>query len=283
MPDLKDLEIGVMFWAGVDPVQTIRDIKAFGVRCGQMGIPGDLELMPGLDEAWRAALAAEDFQITTVFCAYNGESYKDVPTVAATVGFVPPATRQEREERTLAVSDFAAAIGVKSIACHIGFVPAPVEGQDNAEYTAVRNLVRRVCDHAALNGQTFALETGQEPAPVLLKFLKDVERPNIGINFDPANMVLYGTGDPIEALSVLAPQVISVHCKDGQWPPKDAPNALGRETTLGLGAVNIELFIAKLKQVGYHGPLTVEREDPDPEQRVQDIVRGIELLRRVTA
>jgi sugar phosphate isomerase/epimerase len=242
-----------------------------------------MELTPELAEAWRTALAAEGFELTTVFCAYNGESYKDVPTVAATVGFIPPATRQEREDRTLAVSDLAAAIGVKSIACHVGFVPEPLEGQDNSEYCAVRNLVRRICDHASQHGQTFALETGQEPAPVLLKFLKDVERPNIGINFDPANMVLYGTGDPIEALSVLSPQVISVHCKDGQWPPKDAPNALGRETTLGLGAVNMELFIAKLKQVGYHGPLMIEREDPDPEQRRHDIIYGIELLRRLTA
>lgn len=279
MPALKDLEIGVMFWAGKDPVQTLREVKALGVRAGQLGVPGEMPL-EGAAEAWKAALKAEDFTVVTVFCSYIGESYTDIPTVEQTVGFIPSATRAEREQRTKDVSDFAAKIGVAAIACHVGFVPENVE---DPNYVAVRDLVRRICDHAAKNGQTFALETGQEPADTLLHFLKDVDRKNIGINFDPANMIMYGTGDPIQALSVLAPQVISVHCKDGTWPAKDVAGALGTEKPLGQGAVGMEQFINKLKQLGYKGTLNIEREVEDQEQRKGDIRMGVKLLERLLA
>lgn len=275
MPALRDLEIGVMFWAGPDPVAILRDVKSLGVRCGQVGIPGDLKL----DAApWKKALDAEDFALVTVFAAYSGENYADGPTVQRTVGFIPPATRAEREARTLEISDFAAALGVSSIACHIGFVP---EDTSDPDYVAVRDMVRRVCDYAAKHKQNFALETGQEPAHVLLDFLKDVGRPNLLINFDPANMIMYGTGDPIEAFSVLAPKVVSVHCKDGEWPAKDVPGALGVEKPLGEGAVGMGRFIAKLKELGYKGTLNIEREIEDQEQRRQDIRKGVELLRKL--
>lgn len=277
MQPLMDMEIGVMFWAGPDPEATLRGVKALGVRCGQMGIPGGMNLT-GAAPAWKAALQAEQFTLVTVFAAFTGEDYADAPTVQRTVGFIPPATRAEREARTLEISDFAAALGVPSIALHVGFVP---EDTSHPDYVAVRGMVRRICDHAAKHGQTFALETGQEPAHVLLNFLRDVDRPNLGINFDPANMILYGTGDPIEALGVLAPHVISVHCKDGDWPPKDVPGALGTERPLGQGSVGIERFIAKLKEIGYKGPLNIEREVEDQQQRQADIRMAVDLLRRI--
>ncbi|HTQ56016.1 MAG TPA: sugar phosphate isomerase/epimerase family protein [Bryobacteraceae bacterium] len=277
MQALNALEVGVMFWAGGDPYETVRDVKSMGVRGGQLGIPGDLRL-EGAAQSWKQALADENFTLATVFAAYNGESYADIPTVQRTVGFVPTATRAERERRTLAVSDFAAELGVGSIATHIGFVP---EERSSADYIAVRDMVRRVCDHAAGQGQTFALETGQEPAPVLLAFIADAQRANLRINFDPANMILYGTGDPIDALDILRAHVVSVHCKDGNWPPPASPGALGTEQPLGEGAVGMDRFVAKLKEIGYRGPLTIEREAYDKLQRRRDIMRGVELLCRL--
>jgi L-ribulose-5-phosphate 3-epimerase len=274
---LQDREIGVMFWAGGDPYETIRELKSLGVRCGQMGIPGDMPL-EGAASAWKHALADEAFRVVTVFAAYVGESYADIPTVQQTVGFVPPSTRAERELRTLAVSDFAAELGVPGIATHIGFVP---EDSGSLDYAAVREVVRRVCDRAASHGQTFALETGQETAAALLDFLRAADRANLSINFDPANMILYGTGDPIAALDTLASHVITVHCKDGDWPPKDSPGALGTEKPLGQGSVGMERFITKLKEIGYRGPLTIEREAHDTEARLRDIIMGAELLRRL--
>jgi len=277
MPALKDLEIGVMFWAGRDPFETVREVKALGVRCGQLGVAGHLAL-EGQASAWKTAFEAEQFTLVTVFAAYDGESYADVPTVQRTVGFIPPATRAEREARTLELSDFAAALGVGSIACHIGFVP---EDTSDPDYVAVREMVRRVSDRAAGNNQTFALETGQEPAHVLLAFLNDVNRPNLKINFDPANMILYGTGDPIEALGILGGQVISVHAKDGDWPPAGVAGALGTERPLGQGSVGMERFVAKLKEIGYRNPMNIEREVEDHRQRLADIRMGVGLLERL--
>ena len=213
--------------------------------------------------------------MVTVVAAYLGEDYADIPTVQRTVGFIPPEFREERERRTYAVSDFAAALGVTSIACHIGFVP---EDAGDPDYVAVRDMVRRICSHAARHGQTFALETGQEPAHVLLNFLNDVGQPNLGINFDPANMILYGTGDPVEALDVLGPHVLSVHCKDGDWPAKDAPGSLGTERPLGAGSVGIPRFLAKLKAIGFRGPLNIEREAENLEERYRDIRAAVKLL-----
>ena len=279
MPSMKAMEVGVMFWAGPDAAATIRRVTSAGVRCGQLGIPGGMSLA-GAAKAWRTSLAAEQFTVVTVFAGYEGESYADIPTVQRTVGFIPAPTRAEREARTKELSDFAAELGVESIACHIGFVP---EDEAHPDYIAVREMVRRVADHAAAHGQTFALETGQEPAEVLLHFLRDVDRPNLRINFDPANMILYGSGDPIEALGVLAPYVVSVHCKDGDWPPTGQPGALGTERPLGEGAVGIERFLAKLKQIGYSGTLNIEREVQDQEQKWRDVASAAELLKRLTA
>jgi sugar phosphate isomerase/epimerase len=276
---LRDMEIGVMFWAGRDPGETLRELKSLGVRCGQMGIPGDM-LLDGAAAAWKKALEEERFTVVTVFAAYSGESYADIATVERTVGFVPPATRDARELRTLAVSDFAAELGVPGIATHIGFVPEDSQSED---YLAVREVVRHVCDHAASHGQTFALETGQESADALLDFLLVTNRENLGINFDPANMILYGTGDPISALHTLAQHVLTVHCKDGDWPPKNSPGALGEEKPLGQGSVGMERFIAKLKEIRYKGPLTIERESSDPAERLRDILMAAGFLRRLTA
>ncbi|MDE3194949.1 MAG: sugar phosphate isomerase/epimerase, partial [Acidobacteriota bacterium] len=175
---------------------------------------------------------------------------------------------------------FARILGAPGVATHIGFVP---EDTAHPDYLAVRDMVRRLCDAAAAQGLTFALETGQEPADVLLRFLRDVDRSNLGINFDPANMILYGTGDPVEALGKLAPHVLSVHCKDGDWPPRDCPDALGEERALGEGSVGIERFLAALRSAGYKGPLVIEREASDPERRIGDIRKAVELLKRLTS
>jgi sugar phosphate isomerase/epimerase len=277
MQVLNPLEPGAMFWAGRDSVAAM---KSLGVRCGQLGIPGGMALTESAAAQWKADLERERFTLVTVFAAYDGESYADIPTVQRTVGFIPPATRAGRERRTLEVSDFAARLGVGGIACHIGFVP---EDASDPERIAVRGVVRRVCDHAAGHGQTFALETGQEPAPVMLRFLEEVERPNLRINFDPANMILYGTGEPLAALRALAPHVVSVHAKDGDWPPPGVPGALGTERPLGKGSVGIERFVAALRDIGFAGPLNVEREGSGGDQRLRDMAEAVELLRRLAA
>jgi sugar phosphate isomerase/epimerase len=262
-----------MFWAERDD---FAQVLGTGVRCGQLGIPGAMKMTDAAAESWKRTLADANFTVVTVFAAYEGEDYADIPTVQRTVGFIPPATRAAREARTLALSDFAARLGVGSIACHVGFVPEDVRHPD---YVAVREVVRRICDRAARNHQTFALETGQEPAHVLAAFFADVNRPNLRINFDPANLILYGTGEPIAALRVLAPHVASVHCKDGDWPPIGVAGALGKERALGKGSVGIPAFLQALREIGFQGPLNVEREAEDQTERWRDIAAAVQWLR----
>jgi sugar phosphate isomerase/epimerase len=272
MQHLTPLEPGVVFWGERD---NLAEIRSLGVRCGQLVTPGGMPLNRSTAEPWKA----DDFTLVAVFAAYEGEDYADIPTVQRTVGFVPPATRNARERRTIEVSEFAKLMNVGSIGCHIGCVP---EDPEHPDYIGVRDVVRRICDHASRHGQTFALETGQEPAAVLLRFIHDVDRPNLRINFDPANMILYGSGDPIDALRAVGDLVVSVHAKDGDWPPQ-VPGALGKERPLGQGSVGMERFVATLRQIGYRGPLSVEREIEDQQERLRDVAMGISLLRRLGA
>jgi sugar phosphate isomerase/epimerase len=125
----------------------------------------------------------------------------------------------------------------------------------------------------------FSLDTGHDRSQDLEAFIRDVNLPNLKNNFDPANLILYGTEEPIAALRRLAPLVVSVHCKDGDWPPKDRPGALGTERALGKGSVGIPKFVAALKELGFSGPLNVEREAEDPAERLRDMSAGVELLR----
>lgn len=280
---MEPLQVGLMFWTGgvlgVDatPDEIVESVAAFGVSCGQLGVHGAADLAPTAAERWRAALDRSELEIVTAFQSFDGESYASIPICAQTVGYVPAATRREREQRTYAVSDFARSLGIPGVAAHIGCLP---EDPRDAEHRAVLELVRRVCDHCARNGQTFALETGQEPAAALLEFLHAVDRPNLGVNFDPANMILYGSGQPMEALRTLREHVLTVHCKDGTWP--ETPGEWGRETPLGDGDVGMQRYVRTLREIGYAGPLVIEREIGGEEQRA-DIGRAIALLDRIRA
>jgi sugar phosphate isomerase/epimerase len=127
-----------------------------------------------------------------------------------------------------------------------------------------------LCDYVAKNGQFLHLETGQETAAGLLHFIHAVERENLKVNFDPANMILYGTGEPIPALEAVGAHVRSVHCKDATW--SDSPGVTwGAEVPLGAGAVGMQRYLETLDKIGYQGPLTIEREIPqDPQRQLQE-------------
>ncbi len=219
-------------------------------------------------------------RISVVFGGFEGESYADIPTVVETVGLVPPATRAARLKEMQEISDFARLLGVSAVGLHIGFVP-----HDHADplHAAVVRVARQLCDHCKSNGQNLHLETGQESADTLLDFLHEVGRDNLFVNFDPANMILYGSGEPIEALRKVGRYVRSVHCKDAKWAARPGKE-WGREVPLGEGDVGMEDFLRTLKEIGYTGPLTIEREIPqEPERQKEEIGRGLRLLNDLKA
>jgi sugar phosphate isomerase/epimerase len=225
-------------------------------------------------------LKALGLKITAVFGGFAGESYADIPTVTRTVGLVPPETRARRTKEMKEIADFARLLEVDVVALHLGVVPH--DPQDPL-YREVLSVTRDVCDHCRSQRQALHLETGQEPADSLLAFIHDVERDNLFINFDPANMILYGSGEPIEALEKLGKYVKSVHCKDGTWAARPGQE-WGAEVPLGVGDVGLEKYLRTLDKIGYRGPLTIEREIPqDPQRQKEEIGRALKLLRDLKA
>jgi sugar phosphate isomerase/epimerase len=213
--------------------------------------------------------------LTCVFGGFDGESYADIPTVERTVGLVPKPTRAERLQEMKEISDFAKLLNCNVVGLHIGFVP---HDTSSADYQDVVKVTRQLCDHAKANGQSVHLETGQESAENLLQFIQDTGCNNLFINFDPANMILYGTGEPIAALKKVGKYVRSVHCKDATW--SDQPGKTwGCEVPLGKGQVGMENYLKTLKEIGYSGPLTIEREIPqEPERQKAEISHASQLL-----
>ena len=237
-------------------------------------------------QSTRTAEAAQQFRsrcsdagirITAMFGGFDGESYADIATTARTVGLVPEETRDARLQEMKEISDFARLLELDTVALHIGFVPHDTESDSYRDLVA---CTRELLDHVAANGQHLNLETGQETADHLLQFIGDVERDNLFINFDPANMILYGTGDPIEALKKVGAHVRSIHCKDATWAAEGERGvSWGAEVPLGEGDVGMKTYLETLAELGYFGPLTIEREIAhDPVRQKQDIGQAVELL-----
>ncbi|HEY0982068.1 MULTISPECIES: sugar phosphate isomerase/epimerase family protein [unclassified Schlesneria] len=220
--------------------------------------------------------------VTCVFGGFEGESYADIPTTTATVGLVPEGTRAARAAEMKEISDFTKLLGCEAVGMHIGFVPTDRNG---ANYKGLIEVTRDLLDHVAKNGQRLHLETGQETAEHLLEFIHDVQRSNLFINFDPANMILYGNGDPIDALKKVGHLVRSVHCKDAKWAAEGVRGKeWGTEVALGEGDVGMERYLKTLKEIGYTGPLTIEREIAhDRERQRRDIGTASTLLQKLRA
>ena len=219
-----------------------------------------------------------DVTLTAVFGGFEGESYADIPTVERTVGLVPRETRAAREAEMREIADFARLLNVDVVALHLGFVPHDVQ---NSLWTEAVQLTRALCDHCRGNRQALHLETGQEDADTLVKFIGAVERDNLFVNFDPANMILYGSGEPIEALRKVGRWVKSVHCKDAKWAANPGKE-WGQEVALGDGDVGFENYLRTLDEIGYTGPLTIEREIPqDPNRQMVEIGRAVRLLNQL--
>ncbi|MBI1349356.1 TIM barrel protein [bacterium] len=254
------------------------DVAAeLGIPTVQVHSPHADTRNPATAEAFLKRCADAGITPTVVFGGFEGESYADIATTAKTVGLVPEVTRAARVQEMKEISDFAKLLGVKAVGLHIGFVPAD---RSSSSYQDLLVVTRELLDHVAANGQNLHLETGQESADHLLEFIHDVQRPNLFINFDPANMILYGTGNPIEALKKVGKYVRSIHCKDAKWAPADVRGtAWGTEEPLGEGDVGMETYLRTLKELGYTGPLTIEREIAhDRDRQKKDIGTAVKLL-----
>jgi sugar phosphate isomerase/epimerase len=249
--------------------------KDLGVPSIQLHTPHAAGRTPQAAEKFLRQIDECGIELTCVFGGFDGESYADIPTVEKTIGLVPVATRSARLIEMKEISDFTRLLGCNTIGLHIGVVPHDTQSR---EYADVIEVTRQICDHAQYNEQNVHLETGQESADALMDFISDTQRNNLFINFDPANMILYGMGEPIPALRQVGSHVRSVHCKDATW--SDQPGKTwGCEVPLGQGQVDMRAYLTTLKEIGYRGPLTIEREIPqDRERQKTEIQHATALL-----
>jgi len=257
----------------MEALRTCRE--QLGLNLIQLGFFSDPHLAD--TQATIAAVASSGIEVSATCVGFPGEDYSSIARIARTGGYVPDGDWPQRYERTVKVRDITAGLGVKMMTTHIGFVP---HDAGTAAYRTLRERMQKIADCLAEKNVTLTMETGQEPADVLLPFIADVGRTNIKVNFDPGNVILYGIGDPVEAAEKLAPYIVHMHCKDAI--ASDQPGVTwGREVPLGQGQARLGEVIRTLKARGYRGPLIIEREaGPD---RVGDIRAGIEFLKSVLA
>ncbi len=259
VPELKRLMDGL----GIDVVQ---------IACGDPHHAAwhEGEQMP---EAARAA----GFRMTGAMLGFPGEDYTTPQTIQKTGGFGNPATRPERLERFQWALQRTRALGLTDLMLHAGFLPEP----GDPDRKPFLDTLAKVSELARAQGITVGFETGQETADLLRRTLDELKCPNLKINFDPANMILYEKGDPLRAVEILGPDIRSVHVKDAIRTK--VPGTWGEEVPLGKGEANIRAFIQVLKKVGYRGPLCIEREVGNQQQRVSDIAHGIRFLKECLA
>jgi sugar phosphate isomerase/epimerase len=272
---LEPLAIGVCSWSL--QVKSIPELKRLCDRLGidvvqiACGDPHHADWEEG--ERLPQAATSAGFRLTGAMLGFPGEDYTTPQTIQKSGGFGNPATRKERLERFQWGLDRTRALGLTDLMLHAGFLPEP----GDPDRKPFLDTLTKVSELAKAKGVTIAFETGQETADLLRRTLDELKCPNLKVNFDPANMLLYDKGDPLRAVEILGPDIRSVHVKDANRTK--VPGTWGEEVPLGKGQVNIRHFVKTLQKVGYRGALCIEREVGNQEERVADIAHGIRYLR----
>jgi L-ribulose-5-phosphate 3-epimerase len=268
------LPLGVILALKDDPLASLEQVQAFGLPTCQILPPSEAYLNGKKIPALLKAVEKTGVSISTVTIGFEGQVW-DFIKGPATIGFVPPATRAERVALSKRISDFSKEIGVDQVTGHVGFIP---ENPEDPNYKDVVETLKEWVGYCGDNGQYFCFETGQETPVTLKRAIEDVGADNIGINFDPANLVMYGKANALDALEILGPYVRGVHCKDGHYPTN--PRQLGEEVPLGEGRTNFPELIRRLVTLGYDRPLTIEREVSGERQK-KDIAHAIKVLEQI--
>ena len=237
--------------------------------------------------SWDVSLATKEIAATVVaeaakakvrICAMWGGvpgpakwNFIEGPT---TLGLVPPEYRKERVAALKKWADFASWIGAPAVITHCGFIP---ENASDPNFQGVLDAITEVAEYCKSKGIGFWFETGQETPVVLLRVIERAGTGNLGINLDPANLILYGKGNPIDSLDVFGKYVRNIHVKDGLYPTNG--DSLGKEVKVGDGKVRFPEFMKRLKEIEFDGELIIEREISG-DQQVKDIRETVDNLRK---
>lgn len=275
---MKPLAIGLCSWCThqIEEPALRSAMKAFGINVLHLGLMPLLALEPSEQTHAIAQFRASPLEISAGMIGFPGEDYSSLATIHATGGLVPDQHAEERLALAAAGARVAHQLNLRFVSTHVGFIPGK---SDRAAFDKLLTRLARLAETFASRNLTLLFETGQETAGDLADFLTAlaIRTPNVGANFDPGNMILYGKGDPVAAVHTLGKWIKHVHAKDASLsapPPADPAAWRGTEAPLGQGDARLPEVIAALKSVGYTGPLVIERE-----AGTQDILTGIAFLR----
>lgn len=266
------MKIGVLTTLNSKVEENIRKVAELGIETAQLKCWDSRYLTDEMAD--RAAAAAKEYgvEITGFWCGWDGMSYWNFYEGPLTLGLVPPEFRAERLKMLLAGAATARRMGVTDVITHVGFIPEnPATTEYQSLVAALRYLARQLLPH----GQYFLFETGQETPVTLKRTIEEVGTGNLGINLDPANLLMYGKANPVDAVYVFGEYVRGIHGKDGDYPTDG--RHLGPEKPLGQGRVDYPRFIAALKEKGYDGAITIEREISG-EKQIEDILSAKKIL-----
>ena len=254
----KPLRLGLIIDIGKDPDAALAKVHDLGLPTSQIFVD-DFE--PDLVTRLRESLQKYQIDPTSVVVGGPGKEVWDFYQGPLTIGLAPKATRAARTAHIKKASDFAKQCGIPAVQTHCGFIP---ENPNDPVYKELVAVMRDIVSYCKRNGQNFRYETGQETPITLIRAMTDVGLDNQGVNFDLANLILYGKANPVDAIEILGPYVQGIHAKDGMWPTN--PRQLGEEVPIGKGKVDFPHIIERLKQMRYRGAVTIEREISGPKQ-----------------
>jgi len=260
----KPLRLGLIIGIGKDPDAAMAKVHDLGLPTCQVYVE---EIETDLAGRLRQALNKYQIEATSLVVGGPGKEVWDFYQGPLTIGLVPRETRGARVMHIKKASDFAQQCGIDAVQTHCGFIP---ENPNDPLYKETVAAIRDVAGYCKRNGQNLRYETGQETPITLVRTIQDVGLDNQGVNFDLANLILYGKANPVDAIELLGPYVQGIHAKDGLWPTN--PRELGQEVPIGKGKVDFPRIIARLKEFNYRGAVTIEREISGPRQ--MEDVRG---------
>ncbi|WP_213804998.1 sugar phosphate isomerase/epimerase family protein [Granulicella sp. dw_53] len=272
----KPMALGLLIKPARDPEGTIGRVKQLGFSNCFFSLDDYLgKYTKALAEQLHGLLDKYRVTATTAEVVQPGPLKWNFTEGPATIGVVPRATRTARVDALKQTSDFAKLLGIPYVQTHCGFIP---EDPADPLYEETVLTIRGLAEHCAGNGQSFLMETGQETPTTMLRVIRDVNNPSLGVGLDTANLILYGKANPVDAVDILGPYIKSMHAKDGRWPTD--PAKLGQEVVIGEGLVDFKQVFVKLKKLGYTGAITIERETSGPQQ-VEDVRREKIYLERI--